>query len=133
MGAEEAKNKNQPESPEDAEQREKLAEFVREIVRLRNVDEAGGWRTVHLKDVNPDELAPEDALMYRSARDRTTTREGFEEYTNKLIVPETGEPREGISQSRLKFREFIANRISAFLSRKEHEEREKAKKPKKDI
>lgn len=129
MGVEDPEKKNQPGGEtEEARRKEEMRRFVQEIATLRRVDEAGGWRVVHLKDVNPHELTYEDSLIYRSARNETVTSEEFEEYKRKIIDQETGEPRKGISQNRLNFLAFIANRINLFLLRKEQEKKEREKK-----
>lgn len=118
---------------EEARRREdEIQRFRIEIASLIRVEAAGGWRQyIDLKDVNPDELTDEDALIYYSARNETITREIFRQYEEKFVDSE-GEPREGVSQSTAHFIRFMSNRINPLLVRKWLEEQERERK-RKDI
>ena len=134
MGREDQERQNQSGGEaKDARRREEIQESRKALSDMKRVQESGGWRVAHLKDVNVEELTDEDILMYLSIRNGTISgKEEFERYKEKFVDSE-GEPKEGVSRSTVNFIQFLDTQTRLLLLRREREEKEREKrKGKKD-
>lgn len=96
-----------------------LQGFIAEITEMKRLDAERGW-PVHLVEVDPSELTNEDMAIYESAKKRSITRKAFEDYKDKIVDKgRGGKAREEVSQSRVKFMEYIANFATPIFLREE--------------
>ena len=90
-----------------------LAEFRAEIEAIKNTDMKRG--TVHLENVNTDELTAADLAIWKKVKDGSITREEYEDFSPPFGTAE--------NESRKLFRFFIANKAAVIFSERGMRER----------
>lgn len=103
-----------------------LDDFRSEIKDLKEKEEKGELKTVHLKDVNPEELTDEERKLWKIVKEEKYSVEFFKEYKELLDYIRTKE--EEISPSRALFWAFAMNKVGEIMLKEYRENKLKEKK-----
>lgn len=107
--------------PAGGEKKDELKSFIAEIAEMKRKNREKGT-PAHLFKVNPEELTPEDLGAWEKIKNETIQREDVEAY-KKSLLNEKNNPKEGVSESRYEFLNFIRNRAaSIFIDRENKKE-----------
>lgn len=110
-----------------AQEREALDNFHREIKELKEKEEKGELKTVHLKNVNPEELGFEDMEMWKKYKNKKITRDEVDDYRKKIWQEKTAN-KEEIPESKLQFEAFLANKAGGLFFERDKFKKESLKK-----
>lgn len=105
---------------------EKLATFQAEIAAIKADELSGKIKTAHLYEVNPEELTPEDAIMWGKVKDGSITQDDVSLYQATMLDGKR-KLRNGITRSRYEFLAFIINKSVVFLLGRQLDEEERGK------
>lgn len=94
-----------------------MAKFRAKIEAIKQAESERG-ETVHLTNVNVEELAWEDKIIWEKVENESITREDFQSYRPSL--------GSNLSRSRKEFSFFVANKLNPIWLRKEMRERGEA-------
>ncbi|MBI2591101.1 MAG: hypothetical protein HYW34_00255 [Candidatus Brennerbacteria bacterium] len=106
------------------QEKEVLDNFHREIRELKEKEEKGELKTVHLKDINPDELVFEDMAKWEQVKNNLIILDDLEDFAAELRQEgKKPEDKEEIPESRLLFAAFLLNKGAGFRQMKAQEQK----------
>lgn len=115
MEKENNKHFNNETPPNFQTEKEKVfvEKFRKEINQMKEKD-IKQEKPAHLFEVNPEELILKDAEIWERVKNETVTKDDFQTYKSEFIDKE-GNFRENLPKSRLKFLQFIANKVNVIF------------------
>lgn len=109
------------------QKQEAMENFYSEIQELKEKEEKGELKTVHLKNINATELTAEDMEMWEKYKNKKITRDDVDDYKEKLWR-ESLANKEKIPESRRQFEAFLGNKAGGLFFERDKFKKESIKK-----